>query len=306
MFRRTKQNTREVLLLFIMALVFIVAIVMKPPSDEGYLWASPVTTHQSTAPELWSISGIFIDDNWHQPLISANNNKLIVLGSNNNTQAEGVLAFDGTSGHSKWSVDYRGITITSTESKVIAGGASRVVALDIQNGSTLWSTGVRANVVDIIPRDDQLYVYGVSVRKYILDVSNGSILETFEEPYSIEEEPSIGNIAYTFDGNGNIIATDKLNNQVLWRNKANAISNLAVTDTFIYALGDHGSLLRFDRQTGHKVNLPLLATTSFAARSEQTTTFAYYVAIDTSTNILFVYLGDSAQLFAFQMPIVEP
>lgn len=303
MFRRTKQNTRDILLLFVIALVIIVAIVMKSPNDEGYLWASPVTSHQSTVAELWSSSSIFIDDNWHQPLISANNNRLIVLGSDNSTQAESVLAFDGKSGQPIWNASHRGFTITTTESKVIVGGISRVTALDIQNGSALWSTGVRANVVDIIPRDERLYVYGVSVRKYILDVSNGSVLETFEKPYSIEEEPSIGDIAYTFDGNGNIIATDKPNNQVLWRNKANAISNLAVTDTFIYALGDDGSLLRFDTQTGQKENWLLFSPASFATRSEQTTSFAYYVAIDRSTNILFVYLGDSAQLFAFQLPI---
>ena len=304
MFTRAKQNTNEVYLLFVIVLVFIVANVMKPPSNDSYLWASPVTSHKATVPELWSLSDIYIDDNWHQPLISANNNKLIVLGSNNNTQAESVLAFDGTSGQPIWSVDYRGITITTTESKVIVGGASRVIALDIQNGSTLWGASVLSNVVDIIPKDDRLYIYGVSVRKYILDVSNGSVLEIFEEPYSIEEEPSIGDIAYTFDGNNNIIATDKPNNQVLWRNQANAVSNLAVTPTFIYALGDDGSLLRFDTQTGQKESWLLFAPTSFVARSEQTTSFAYYVAIDISTNILFVYLGDGAQLFAFQMPIV--
>lgn len=306
MFRHTKQNTREIFLLFVIALVFIVAIVMKPPSDEGYVWASPVTNHQTTVPKLWSLSDIYTGDNWHQPLISANNNKLIVLGSNNSTQAERVLAFDGKSGQPIWNASHKGFTITTTESKVIVGGISRVTALDIQNGSTLWSTGVRANVVDIIPRDDRLYVYGVSVSKHILDVSNGSVLEVFEEPYSIEEESSIGDIAYTFDGNGNIMATDKSNNQVLWRNKANAISNLAVTATFIYALGYDGSLLRFDTQTGQKESWLLFSPASFATRSEQTTSFAYYVAIDTSTNILFVYLGDGRQLFAFQLPISEP
>ena len=305
MFRRSKQNTREFFLLFVLALVFMVAIVMKPPSDEGYLWASPVTIHQSNVPKLWLISGIFIDDNWHQSLISANSNKLIVLGSDNNPQAERVLAFDGKTGQQMWSANYRGFTITTTESKVVVGGTSRVTALDIQNGSKQWSTGVLSNVVDIIPKDNKLYIYGVSVRCYVLDTGNGGVLEKFEKPYSIDEEESLGNVAYMRDGNGYIVATDKSNNQELWRNKANVISNLAVTPKFIYALGEDGSLLQLNSQTGQKENWLVFSPTSFAERSEQTTSFAYYVAVDTSTNILFVYLGDSAQLFAFQLPIVE-
>jgi outer membrane protein assembly factor BamB len=302
MFNHSKRNVNVVLLLLIVVFNLIVANATKSQND-GYLWESPVTSHKVYAPALWSLSDIYIEDNWHQPLISANNNKLIVLGSNNISQTESVLTFDGKTGKPTWSAKHSGSTITTTESKVIVGGESRVVALDIRNGSTLWSTGVLSNVVDIIPKGNNLYVYGVSVHKYVLDVSNGIVLEKFEAPYSIEEEPSIGDIAYTFDGNGNIIATDKPNNQVLWRIKANAISNLAVTHTFIYALGDDGSLLRFDTQTGKKESWLLFAPASFVASSKQTTSFAYYVAIDTSTNILFVYLGDSAQLFAFQMPI---
>ena len=296
-----KTKIKNLAYLLILLIIVILNTIIQSPGG-GFLWASPVVGHSSSVAEIWSLSEIYINTNL-QPLITALDNKLIVMGSDDLSQRSSIMAFEGDSGDVIWRVPYDGISISSTASKVIVGGAGQVMALDGETGSVLWNTFVRSNVTRIIPRDDRLYIFGAATnRYYILEANRGNILDKLEGTYTIDQEPSLGNIAYLRDGNGGVFAVNKLNGQEVWRNEANAISNLAVTPSFVYALSQDGNVLRLDSQTGYKESLPIFTSAPFILSSEQTVEFPFYVTVDTHTNILFVYLGDSAQLFAFQLP----
>lgn len=93
----------------------------------------------------------------------------------------------------------------------------------------------------------------------------------------------------------NVMALDGENGRVLWSTNIQANANRIVPK-------DNGNLLRLDSQTGYKESLSIFTSVPFILSSEQTIKFPFYVTVDTHTNILFVYLGDSAQLFAFQLP----
>lgn len=269
--------------------------------EGGFIWPSGITVHDSSLAEKWSLPGIYINSNL-QPLITADSGKLFIVGSNNISKHPTVMAFDGNSGNLLWQSLHDGLSISSTESKVIVGGAGKVMALDEKSGEVIWSTVVQARVIKIIPVDSRLYIYGASGgHNYILDVDNGDILEDAPETYTSEPDIMLGNVTYLRNGNGTVLAINEANGQELWRDNVNAISNLVVTSSSIYVLSQDGRLLQFDPQTGNKNNITTFTPSDFLQRSEQTLEFPYYLMSDQSIGVLFVYLGDSAQLFAFQI-----
>ncbi len=301
--RTKKRKSSKIIYILIPILVVIWGIMISSPS-EGVIWPSPITHHSPSMPELWSLSDIYVNVN-SQPLITALDNKLVILGSDDISSGSNVIAFDGNTGHALWRMAYDGISISSVSSNVIVGGAGKVTALDGNDGKVLWNTTLQANVTKIILNDRFLYVYGAaSNRYYAIDPTNGNILEKLKGTYTIEQEPSLGNNAYLRNGSGDVLALDKANGQELWKAKANAISNLAVTTSFVYVLDRDGSLLKINSQTGIKESITIFSPAPFMLHSngEGGFEYPYYVAVDPHINILFVYLGDSAQLFAFQLP----
>jgi outer membrane protein assembly factor BamB len=299
----TKKRKPQILAFFLTAILIGVWALWISSPGKGVTWPPPVTNHSSSDPELWSLSNIYINVNL-RPMITAFDNKLAILGSNDISREANVIVFDAITGHILWTVPRGGISISSTSSMVIVGGAGEVVALDGNDGKTLWDTTLRANVTQIILKDNLLYVFGAaSNRYYVLNPANGNILKKLEGSYSIAQEPSLENIAYLKQGSGDVLAVDKTNDQELWRVQANAISNLAVTQAFIYALARDGNLLKIDHRTGLIENMVIFSPSPFMLHSngEGGFTIPYYVAVESDVGILFVYLGDSRQLFAFKI-----
>jgi hypothetical protein len=274
----TKPSRKDQIGLLVFALILLVYflnVAKETFITPGNMWVPPIARHQPSAPASWSLSDVYLQSS-SKPSIATQDNKLIVLGSTNISLKASVMALGERSGQLLWSMGYSGLSMAIADSKVIVGGIVRVLALDIQNGRTLWSTFVKANVVEITPQDEYLYVYGTSGgHDYLLNASNGKAIRELEQANRIKDYPSLHGI------------------------QGDIISNVEVTSSSVYALTKDGSLLRLNRETGQQEILLVFTDAPFATYQA---VFPYYVTVDPKTNILFVYLGDSAQLYAFQLP----
>lgn len=273
---KLSRNDRISLLIFaLMLLAFVLNLAKETFSTPRNMWSPPVASHQPSVAALWSLSDVYLESSL-KPSIAAKDNRLIVLGSTNISLRASVIAFDERSGQLLWSVGYPGYSMAIADSKVIVGGETRILALDIQNGNTIWNTYVNAKVIEIMPQDEYLYVRGSSGgRNYLVNATNGDVVDTIEQGNRIGDYPSLPGI------------------------QGDIISNVAITQSFVYGLSKDGNLLRLSPETGQQETLTAFTGAPFV---EYEFDFSYYVAVDPKTNILFVYLGDSAQLYAFQLP----
>lgn len=274
-------------LLFIVITIKTVISSMSDYSIGGY-WPTPTTNHSASSTEVWVQSEIYIDEG----MISTLDHKLIVLGSEHASQSPGVIAFDGQSGNRLWRIDSKGFTIASMGSVVFVGGSMEVLALDSSTGQRLWRTFMWTNVIRIEIRDNLLYALGTS-RDYILDPETGKIIGKLDENSPIRQEPLSGTEYYLNERD--VISISPENRQEIWRNEANAISDLAVTPTYLYALSLEGNLLRFDALTGQSKHIVQFSPAPFKFDDY------YTVEVDQDAGLIFVYLGDSAQIFAFNI-----
>jgi outer membrane protein assembly factor BamB len=101
---------------------------------------------------------------------------------------------------------------------------------------------------------------------------------------------------------GSIYGIDRSTGGILWRTGDNIISNVASSSTRskVYALSRDGQLLAIDQDGGQQLVLAEFSSVPFILNGEEIVG-GYELAFDDSTQRLYVLLGDSRQLFAFQM-----
>lgn len=98
---------------------------------------------------------------------------------------------------------------------------------------------------------------------------------------------------------GEITATDEVRGNQIWSSgRLYAITRIATSPLGVFALDSDGKLLRFGPTDGAKNQVVQFEP---APTLRNGYAFGYYVAIDSDNQLLFVYLGDSAQLFAFHI-----
>jgi outer membrane protein assembly factor BamB len=101
---------------------------------------------------------------------------------------------------------------------------------------------------------------------------------------------------------GSIYALDRASGAVLWQTDGNIVSSIAysTSNAKVYALTRDGQLLSIDRDSGKQVIIAEFSSAPFIVNGEQVVG-GYEIAFDDSTQMLYVLLGDSRQLFAFQV-----
>lgn len=101
---------------------------------------------------------------------------------------------------------------------------------------------------------------------------------------------------------GSVYALDRKNGAILWKSNENIISSIAYSphNKQVYALTKDGYLLGIDTVSGKQ---KVLANFSDAPLEHlgNDVVFGYDVVFDDKTQMLYVLLGDSRQLFAFQL-----
>lgn len=99
---------------------------------------------------------------------------------------------------------------------------------------------------------------------------------------------------------GRLYSIGKATGKVLWRTDRNILGNVSVSDKYAFALTEDGKIIRISIETGNIETLVEFDNLPFVLDGDEWVT-GYYVAFDQTTNMLFVNLGDSQQLFGFSV-----
>ncbi len=111
----------------------------------------------------------------------------------------------------------------------------------------------------------------------------------------------IGNTGYWGSIRGVSVANIP-NGNILWRHEIPLISPIAVAGKSIYTISENGKLMRFDTATG-AASVMISYTPAPLTRLTENESDLYrnFVAADPTNNMVYVYLGDSETLMAYQL-----
>jgi outer membrane protein assembly factor BamB len=256
--------------------------------------------------------------------MAALGNKLFTIGSASDKELPRLIALDARTGDIIWQYGDANVSVlTVSANQLFIGelGGGRVTALNPDTGAIEWSTNGRiGNVTNVLVRENILYVDTVGGGYFLFDADTGNILQTI--PYTVGEAPnpdipiwSDHNMNLQFVGNmgffqyptdfpmykGEITATDEISGNQIWTSGSfYAATRLAASPLGIFVLDSDGKLLSFGLTDG-EMNQVIQFEPAPTLRNEDGDTYGYYVAVDSDNQLLFLYLGDSAQLFAFHI-----
>jgi outer membrane protein assembly factor BamB len=113
------------------------------------------------------------------------------------------------------------------------------------------------------------------------------------------------NIIYlrTGRGVGSAYAIERSTGKILWKTDNTIISNLALSTKkdSVYVLNQSGELWKIDGSSGESEHIIEFTNTPFLINGPEEIVGGYELAYDNTENILYILLGDSRQLFAYQM-----
>jgi outer membrane protein assembly factor BamB len=257
-----------------------------------------------------------------QPLIVSATERVVLLGSNNPFSESSIIALDGKTGSVLWQSDAQnGQSMIANQLEIIVGGIGEVFAFDGVNGKILWSTALPASrsVTNMYAMDNDILVDTVSSRYFVLNKSSGEIIQIVDYdtsnlpywrniPYGAYWQAPVYNNHYLYGRTGQrygyAFAIDLDNSSELWRTDENIISNVSVTSSHAYVLSEDGKLIEIALNTGQQKVIVEFDAAPFKIMSTPSGgyMYSYYVAVDSNEQIIYVLLGDSAQLFAFTLP----
>jgi outer membrane protein assembly factor BamB len=298
---------------------FLIFHLLQGPAP---LWPPPITNHQSSISAWWIQQNIYINPNDQMQLV-ATEGKLIFIGSTALDRPFRLIALDEGTGKVIWEYgNTNEVVLAVSPSKVFVGEVGKITALSPEDGKIAWSTQLpfTRSVSKLLVRDNILYADTVSENHFLLETETGKILQTIsytstDIPIWSDHKMNLvftGNIEYfqkysnLLNGEIDIVAIDGLNGNQLWTASVRAASRIAANVLGVYVLTLDGKLLRFDPVNGTNNQLIQFTPTSLQRNySEGGTTrdYGYHIAIDETNQRLFVYLGDSAQLFAYRLPL---
>jgi outer membrane protein assembly factor BamB len=101
---------------------------------------------------------------------------------------------------------------------------------------------------------------------------------------------------------GSIYSLDRKSGQLLWKTNGEIVSNVVYSpaNQVIYALSRDGKLLSMNENDGSVNVLAEFSSTPFVLNGEENVG-CYQLAYDPNESVLFVSIGDSRQLFAFDI-----
>ncbi|MFH2102597.1 MAG: PQQ-binding-like beta-propeller repeat protein [Chloroflexota bacterium] len=211
----------------------------------------------------------------------------------------------GLDGSLSWSRPIRGPGIIYMffvdEQLQVFTALDKLISIDPHNGETLFEFSNGHAV--FIYTQDRYYVEDNGLQ--VIDSRTNTILWHRDLDDTLTLAPLfLDDRIYLRTGRtmGSIYAIDRTSGEVLWKTDDNIISNMAYSpsDLLVFCLTRDGYLLAIDRDSGQEFVLGEFSSVPFIINGEDDVG-GYELAFDDSTNMLFVLLGDSRQLFAFQM-----
>jgi outer membrane protein assembly factor BamB len=303
-----------------MALAVVIAVFVFAFMVTGTPPSHSIVKHTASKSALWEKAGFYIwsEDRLNGQQVVALNNRVIL----NNYST--VVALDGQTGKELWTYSGRyvwGLAISPTT--VFIGDAGYVTALDVKTGNALWNTEMpgKKGATTLHIQGNTLYAGNSSLLYELLNTQTGEVLDEgfyrdgkyppsdifpARELQSIDSSLSVdavvGNKGY-WRGTDGVAARDISSGSELWFYAIPLISPIAVTQDSIYAISKDGKLMRFDPATGAASVMLYYTPAPLTRLTEEEADGLYhnFVASDPTSNIVYVYLGDSEMLMAYQL-----
>ncbi len=340
MLRRSEQQLiNKVLRLWPVGLILVCAtsfglnILLRRAFPEPEVLVQPTTPvlyrpveRGKTLQELWSRTNVFADFG----SLAAARGKVFLVGSLVPPEAKNfkgffILALDGANGEVLWQAE-KGHSIdtlyaTSSALYVGAGGTGRAMAYALDTGQILWSVPLpgarsfyRLRVVDNL-----MYIVAYN-GSFLLRADTGEVihkptknlttttlqelepqLRAFTSPDSVSLDyfRELVNGAIILMPNG-VVKDRQTGTKLwhLWETQPDVVSNLAATKTTLYLFTQEGQLVGRDVRSGELVTWVQFELETWSTSDPSS---GRYVAVDEEAGLLYVYLGNSQQLFAFKI-----
>ena len=266
------------------------------------LWSREVYTY----PAIKDIQMVAIDD------------KVYLLGSTQQAES-GLIVMQGRSGRILWQKRGNFLDVAADTTAVYLSEASSVLAISPETGESIWTVklpGFHNNVIYLYVVDDILYTKGSVSGERLLDVHTGDIYDmtkTFTQlpPSILNRVPTIKKNKIFFGAGqksvGFCIAYQRHPYKFLWRTKnENVISNIAASNKVVYFLTADDEIMMLDANTGESLATAYITPSiNFFKNQGAVQHEGYHIAVDDENNRLYVILGDSNQMFAFQILLEE-
>jgi outer membrane protein assembly factor BamB len=301
--------------------IFWAWFMFHAPSQKPNHRAPVIANRNSSMTPLWVRTNYYMYPSDDIQMVALGN-KVFTIGSSSDQEEPRLIALDAHTGDIIWQYgDAKVSVLTTSENKLFVGelGGGRIIALNPDTGAIEWSTIHIGNVTNVLVRENILYVDTVSENYFLFDVNTGNILKTIL--YIVDGAPNdeipiwsdkkkrlqfVGNVMYfQFPTDfpvdkGEITATDEVSGDQIWSSgPLYATDQIATSPLGVFVLDSDGKLLRFGATDGESDQVIQFKP---APTLRNGYAFGYYVAVDSDNQLLFVYLGDSAQLFAFRLP----
>lgn len=313
---------RNIIILFLLVLSGTGCAQVQRPN-----WKSPETTHKATDAKsfnlLWVRSNVFIEESMYQGLATLNG-KVIFIGSLTIEKGSSLNALDIFTGEITWETETKPLykLFIAGDGLYVEenGKGGNVTKYDPDTGVLLWARDFwdSGGVMHIISYKEKLHVYLSPDKHKILNPKDGkSVFFLFpDEPPFINS--GICGIAYQtpvyventiyYRSNrsqliGRVCAVDIITGNLIWSSGNDVISNVVIGDDVAFVLVENGELKALNLLSGEpKNNIGVFFDTSpFSLYDAHSGSGSFFLAYDNENSVLLIYLGDSRQLFAFQL-----
>ena len=281
--------------------------VSRRNKSEQQILRSVVNEKNSQLDLLWSKSDV--------RAVQSNDLNFVATGGSLFYIASGaeVVAVDGQDGTTVlWRITGGSPNVLYvTPSALYVGEVSSIASYDLSTGEEIWSRffPLQRATDSLQVYDDLVYVRFVNGERFLLQANDGKMILNwgaqpgFDSAY-FHDRILTPDIEYQLDL-GQVVAIDRHTDTLLWY-EGGALSNFVVTSSHIYAIiaeDDELKLMDFNPSTGE-----VETTIKFEPYTSQYYTsrlyladFPHRVAVDEQAGLVYVFLGDSSQLFAFKM-----
>jgi outer membrane protein assembly factor BamB len=318
-----KNNAWPLTLLICLLTISGSSCIYNPSPDWTKAYTVHDVIHNDSWKPLWVRSDVYVETSWEAIRVVASKGKVFIYGSLDINKSSSIIALDGPSGDLVWqTTPIPPSTLFANQGGLYvgeAGGGSRTVSFDADNGKIIWSRNFpnSSGVECLFVFNDKLHEFLGTGKHVILNPINGtkvSSLTTDVPPFysstvcgQIYQPPVyMGDTIYFRNGRGlelgQVCNVDIYSGDVRWKTDIDIVSNVISTNTLLFFLEENGDLSVVNRDTGQVIPDKAISFDKkpFILYNARREVGGYFLASDPQSNILFVYLGDSRQLFAFQ------
>ncbi len=313
-------------LLFLYLQRFLAVPTLLDKKWESDLISYKIVESNGILDNIWSHSNLFVNENRGSclPFIVAGQEKVFVIGEFGHPESDTIIALTATDGTTVWRDDnlygfsFTGLFLTSSTLYSGSAGNATLTAYDSDTGQILWSKSTLpwSRYISCFWVNNNLIYVETNNAHYLVQADSGRVLQEFDQSLTAEDIHELAfqlglsfeQIQQEYSRNvvfvGPVIikdgkAFDRQTGEFLWKIDG-IISNIAATESIVYLLTKDRKLLGLDPDTGEvKASVQFRPIpTSIGNHGFDN---AFYVAIDEEAGLVYAFLGDGAELFAFRV-----